>query len=125
VTTAAESADWRSGLEDVGVEVVVVKGDDRGRTDLGSALRSLRVRGIGSVLVEGGPTLAGALLGEHLVDRLVLHLAPVLLGSEGVPVVQAPDVPTMSEAWRWEIAAVGEIGPDIEIVARPRRTDAA
>ncbi len=48
--------------------------------DLGAALRALRARGIRALLVEGGATLASALLDAELVDRLVIFQAPVVLG---------------------------------------------
>ena len=46
-----------------GVEVVAADG-------LVSVLGQLRELGLVSVLVEGGGSLAGALLEEHLVDRI-------------------------------------------------------
>jgi len=45
------------------------------------ALRALRARGVQSILVEGGARLAGALLFEGLVDRLIVFTAPVVLGA--------------------------------------------
>jgi diaminohydroxyphosphoribosylaminopyrimidine deaminase/5-amino-6-(5-phosphoribosylamino)uracil reductase len=48
--------------------------------DLAASLRALRTRGIRSLLVEGGATLASALLDEELVDRLVIFQAPIVLG---------------------------------------------
>jgi diaminohydroxyphosphoribosylaminopyrimidine deaminase/5-amino-6-(5-phosphoribosylamino)uracil reductase len=48
--------------------------------DLAASLRALRARGIRSLLVEGGATLASALLDEELVDRLVIFQAPIVLG---------------------------------------------
>lgn len=57
-----------------------------GRLDLTAALRALRARGISSLLCEGGPRLAAALLGAGLVDRLDWLSAPVLLaGPRAVP----------------------------------------
>ena len=47
---------------------------------LESALRLLRERGLRSLFVEGGATLAGALLNANFVDRLIIFQAPVLLG---------------------------------------------
>lgn len=44
-------------------------------------LRALAAEGVQSLLVEGGPTLAGALLRAALVDKLLLFLAPTLSGS--------------------------------------------
>jgi len=58
--------------------------DEEGYPDLKSAMREMACAGISSVLVEGGPTLAGALLQHDLVDKVMLYYGPVLLGS-GVP----------------------------------------
>ena len=43
-------------------------------------LRSLATEGVQSLLLEGGPTLAGAFLRAGLVDKLLVFLAPVLSG---------------------------------------------
>ena len=48
--------------------------------DLAASLRALRARGIRSLLVEGGASLASALLDAELVDRLVIFQAPIVLG---------------------------------------------
>lgn len=47
---------------------------------LESALQRLRETGFRSLFVEGGATLAGALLSGGFVDRLIIFQAPVLLG---------------------------------------------
>jgi diaminohydroxyphosphoribosylaminopyrimidine deaminase / 5-amino-6-(5-phosphoribosylamino)uracil reductase len=44
-------------------------------------LRALAAEGVQSLLLEGGPTLAGAFLRAGLVDRLLLFVAPTLSGS--------------------------------------------
>ena len=41
--------------------------------------------GIDSVLVEGGPTLHGALADEGLVNRVQAYVAPKLFGGNGAP----------------------------------------
>lgn len=54
---------------------------DPAELTLTTALRHLRAeRHVHSLLCEGGPTLMGALLHEHLVDELFLTLAPQLAG---------------------------------------------
>jgi diaminohydroxyphosphoribosylaminopyrimidine deaminase/5-amino-6-(5-phosphoribosylamino)uracil reductase len=45
-----------------------------------SALVDLRAAGVRSLLVEGGARLAGSLLAESLVDRLVIFRSPIRLG---------------------------------------------
>jgi len=44
-------------------------------------LRALAAEGVQSLLLEGGPTLAGAFLRAGLVDKLLLFVAPTLSGS--------------------------------------------
>lgn len=48
--------------------------------DLPAALRALRSRGIRSLLVEGGASIASSFLDAELVDRLVIFQAPIVLG---------------------------------------------
>jgi len=52
-----------------------------------SVLAVLHDRGVRSVLLEGGPTLAGCFLAEGLVNRVVGYVAPLLIGEAGLPVV--------------------------------------
>ena len=47
---------------------------------LADELRSLAADGVQSLLLEGGPTLAGGFLAEELVDRLLVFVAPTLAG---------------------------------------------
>jgi diaminohydroxyphosphoribosylaminopyrimidine deaminase/5-amino-6-(5-phosphoribosylamino)uracil reductase len=63
-----------AALADAGVEVDVA-------ASLDEALRTLRRRGIRSLLVEGGAHVAGALLTRSAVDRLVIFQAPCVLGA--------------------------------------------
>ncbi len=44
-------------------------------------LRRLAGEGVQSLLLEGGPTIATSFLGEGLVDKLLLFVAPTLAGS--------------------------------------------
>ncbi|WP_193106302.1 bifunctional diaminohydroxyphosphoribosylaminopyrimidine deaminase/5-amino-6-(5-phosphoribosylamino)uracil reductase RibD [Brachybacterium sp. FME24] len=48
--------------------------------DPSAALAELFDRGLRHVLLEGGPTLAAVFLRAELVDELIVHLAPTLLG---------------------------------------------
>lgn len=77
-----------------------------GHLDLGALLDRLgREGGLGerplqSVLVEAGPGLATALLHQDLVDRLIVFVAPKLVGT-GMPAVRALGVERMAEARRF------------------------
>ncbi|WP_345713083.1 bifunctional diaminohydroxyphosphoribosylaminopyrimidine deaminase/5-amino-6-(5-phosphoribosylamino)uracil reductase RibD, partial [Kineococcus glutinatus] len=96
-----------------GVEAAAVP-----RHDLPAALAVLRQRGVVSVLLEGGPTLAGAFLAAGLVDRVVGYVAPVLLG-DGLPALAGAGVTTIAGAHRWRLVDVVRLGPDVRLTALP------
>ena len=63
----------RTVLESLGVRVTAADG-------LVAALEALRALGVRSLLVEGGARLAGAMLSEGVVDRMVMFQSPIKLG---------------------------------------------
>ncbi len=65
----------------LGAAVLTVAEDADGQVDLPVLLALLRARGVGSLLVEGGSGLITALLRARLVDRLVVTVAPKILGT--------------------------------------------
>jgi diaminohydroxyphosphoribosylaminopyrimidine deaminase/5-amino-6-(5-phosphoribosylamino)uracil reductase len=81
-------------------------------------LAALADRGVVDVLLEGGPTLAAAFLAAGCVHRVLIYLAPVLLG-DGPAAVHAFGVSTIADALRLEIEDVTRIGPDVRISAVP------
>ncbi|MFC0598795.1 bifunctional diaminohydroxyphosphoribosylaminopyrimidine deaminase/5-amino-6-(5-phosphoribosylamino)uracil reductase RibD [Streptomyces palmae] len=91
--------------------------DGRG-LDLGALLAALYDRGVRSVLLEGGPTLAGAFLAAGAVDKVVGYLAPVLLG-EGPAALAGAGITTITQALRLDVAETTRIGPDLRITAVP------
>jgi diaminohydroxyphosphoribosylaminopyrimidine deaminase / 5-amino-6-(5-phosphoribosylamino)uracil reductase len=64
------------------------------------------------VLVEGGPTLAGAFLRAGVVNRILAYVAPILLGG---PVIAVDDVGVLSigKALRWRYDGIETLGPDL------------
>ena len=94
--------------------------DARGRVDLRSALAALQdEHDVVSVLLEGGPTLAGAFLSAGLVDRVVAYVAPALLGS-GPAALGAAGVGTISGAHRLQVDDVTRTGEDVRLTLRRR-----
>lgn len=89
----------------------------RSRSPAG-VLAALADRGIVSVLLEGGPTLAGAFLEAGLVDRVVAYLAPALLG-EGAAVLGPAGVGTIAGIHRLQVQDLVRVGPDIRVDAVP------
>ncbi|WP_069814313.1 bifunctional diaminohydroxyphosphoribosylaminopyrimidine deaminase/5-amino-6-(5-phosphoribosylamino)uracil reductase RibD [Streptomyces sp. TP-A0874] len=86
-------------------------------------LAALHRRGVRSVLLEGGPTLAGAFLAAEAIDRVVGYLAPVLLGS-GASALGDAGITSIGEAVRLDVIDTAPIGPDQRITAVPRPSSA-
>jgi len=89
--------------------------------DPNEVLRELAGRGAVDVLLEGGPTLAGAFLAAGCVHRVLGYLAPVLLGA-GPAVLADAGVGTIADALRLQLDEVTMIGPDLRISAVPTRS---
>jgi diaminohydroxyphosphoribosylaminopyrimidine deaminase/5-amino-6-(5-phosphoribosylamino)uracil reductase len=92
--------------------------------DLDAALRSLRARGVHSVLVEGGPTVASAFIAAGLADELLVYLAPVLLGGPRVALGDI-GVGSIHAARMLRVLSTSSLGPDLLVRARtvPQRPD--
>ena len=60
------------------------------RGPLVDELRALAAEGVQSLLLEGGPTLAAAFLAEGLVDKVLVFVAPTLVGEGRPPVAPLP-----------------------------------
>ncbi len=83
---------------------------------LADGLKQLWDRGIGSLLVEGGGRLAGALLSAGLVDRFYWIQAPVWLGDTGVRAVADLHPSSLVEAERWSVVERRGLGQDTLLV---------
>ena len=87
------------------------------------ALKALHDRGVRHVLLEGGPTLAGAFVEARCVDEVIGYLAPTLLGA-GPSALGDAGVGTLADAALLDVESVTRLGDDVRIVARPRWADA-
>lgn len=82
--------------------------------DLGRLARGLFDDGHRAALLEGGPTLAASFLSAGLVDRLVLYVAPLLLGA-GPALTADLGLRTLADAERWQLHDLTRIGPDARL----------
>lgn len=107
-----EAPTWIATSEDVGAA-------SDGRVDLTKLLHRLHERGQRYVLLEGGPTLAGAFWRAGLVDRVVGYVAPALLGAGPAALADA-GVTTIGAAIRLDVSDVAVIGGDVRITGTPQ-----
>lgn len=86
--------------------------------DLSTVLADLHARGIQSVFVEGGPTLASAFIAAGYADRVLAYLAPVLLGGRRVALDDL-GVTTIADARRLTVDEWVPLGTDLLAIAHP------
>jgi 3,4-dihydroxy 2-butanone 4-phosphate synthase/GTP cyclohydrolase II len=113
VTTSASSGPRRAELRRRGVSVLVV-GSGRGGVDLAQALRALLDAGVRSLLVEGGASVITSFLSAGLADRLVVGIAPRVLGA-GTDAVRDLGVTEVARAVRVTGRSVHVAGDDVLI----------
>ncbi len=108
------------GLRNAGVEVIVASGQNEAAR-VRSALDELGAREIQSLLLEGGPHLAGVFLEAGEVDEVRMFVAPIVLGGrEAKGAVEGQGVETIAEAVRGIHTDVERIDEDVLISARLR-----
>jgi GTP cyclohydrolase II len=113
VTTDRSSAERRDDLRRRGIGVVVVPAEPGG-VKLDTALNVLREQGIRSALVEGGASVITSFLSRDLADRLVVGIAPRVLGN-GTNAVSDLGVREVSQSLRIERRSVHLAGEDVLI----------
>jgi diaminohydroxyphosphoribosylaminopyrimidine deaminase/5-amino-6-(5-phosphoribosylamino)uracil reductase len=78
--------------------------------DLEDALGFLAAKGITRLMVEGGPTLAAALIKADLIDEAVLFHSDKIVGSDGVEALDADALAMLKQ--RLKLIATEPVGPD-------------
>jgi 3,4-dihydroxy 2-butanone 4-phosphate synthase/GTP cyclohydrolase II len=111
VTTDRSDVERRQELRQLGVRVEVVTADG-GRVDLAAALARLRELGMETVLVEGGAGVITGLLAHDLVDRVIVAVAPIVLGA-GTDAVAELDVARVRDGIRLANRSIVPVGDDV------------
>lgn len=114
-----ERADAASALlSNPKVEVVQLAAGRDGGVDLHAVMAHLAEREINELMVEAGPTLAGALLQAELIDELVIYLAPHLMGDAARGLFALPGVTEMADRISLELVDIRRIGADLRLTLR-------
>ena len=118
--TERAPAERVAALREAKAEVAVLPAAADGHTDVRALLAHLYDRGVVHVFVEGGPKLAGTLVDERLVDRVVGYVGAVVLGA-GRPTLDNAGAPTIDAAWRLRLDDVTVLDGDVRLTWRPER----
>ncbi len=105
-------------LETHAAEVIVAPGENE-MSRVCSALDQLGLMGISSILLEGGPHLAGAFLDAGEIDEIRLFLAPIVLGGRGArAALEGEGEESIADAVRALSLDVEQIDEDLLVSAR-------
>lgn len=102
------------------LEVVRLPQNEIGKVNLAALLDDLVQRDYQEILVESGPTLAGKLLEQGLIDELIVYIAPVIFGSGARDAFSFGPIQNMAERIEFQIDSVTTIGEDIRIIAKKK-----
>jgi diaminohydroxyphosphoribosylaminopyrimidine deaminase/5-amino-6-(5-phosphoribosylamino)uracil reductase len=101
-----------------GVDVIVATGENE-PARVRNALGQIGATGVTSILLEGGPHLAGAFLDSGEVDEIRLFVAPVVLGgSHARDPLEGEGVERIAEATRALTLDCSRVAGDVLISAR-------
>jgi diaminohydroxyphosphoribosylaminopyrimidine deaminase/5-amino-6-(5-phosphoribosylamino)uracil reductase len=118
VCSRAASRTAVQGLEAAGVEVLMVKGETE-PARVAAGLQELGSLDVQSVLLEGGPHLAGAFMDAHEIDEARVFIAPLLAGGRGARgALDGQGVEVIRQARKVLSETVEQIDQDVLISAR-------
>ena len=118
IATTSHADDKKlSSLRERGIEVLETPEDEEGKVNLRELLGTLGKRGISSVLVEGGGGIITSLLRQNLADKMVVAVAPKIMG-KGVEAVGELNIREVSQTLKLSFNRVYRVGKDLVIEAR-------
>ena len=118
ITSDASDKQRRVILEDHGIEVLVLNGGP-GTIPMKSVMGTLGKRQLTSILCEGGAGMAGSLIREQCVDKLLLTYAPKLIG-DGLAGFNELGIEHMRDALTLDDITVETMVDDIIVTGYPR-----
>jgi len=111
---AAENALLREGV------TVLRAAQSDGRLDLAAVLKLMGARGVTRLMVEGGPTLAAALLAADLIDEAVLFQSSKVVGTDGVDALDGLPLTVLTQSPRLKCVMSEPVGADTRLVFERR-----
>lgn len=110
VVVGSEALDDRKkALADAGARVLEI-GDEA--VDIGEVLETLADEGFTRVFAEGGSQVASTLLGEDLIDEVVVFRAPVVVGQDGVRALAGYAMSAIERSPRYRLIEQASLGDD-------------
>ncbi|MFC1848237.1 bifunctional diaminohydroxyphosphoribosylaminopyrimidine deaminase/5-amino-6-(5-phosphoribosylamino)uracil reductase RibD [Chloroflexota bacterium] len=117
-TTSHADSGKLAALTHMGIETLTANADNEGKVDLGDLLRKLGGKSISSVLVEGGAAISTSLISQKLFDRLVVIMAPKIMG-KGIDAIGDLRIFEAGHAVKLSFQKSYRSGEDLIVEARP------
>jgi len=118
IFTISDSRQKKIELEQAGA-VIIKCNETNSRVDMHEALGYLAAElEINEVIVEAGPTLAGHMIEQGLIDELIIYAAPLLMGDSARGLFTLPCFKNMEECPGLFITDISRIGDDVRITAK-------
>jgi len=117
VTTKGSDSQKAARLRRLGIEVLEVPSGVSGDIDLKHLLQALGERKISSLLVEGGAKVITSFLSHKLADRVVVAIAPKILG-KGIDAVGELDITQLRQSLKLNFQKISRAGNDVVIEAK-------
>ena len=114
VATKRASRGKAQSLKNLGAEILWARENQRGKVDMEDLLGKLGVMGLTSVLVEGGAKIITSFLRERLADKIVIVMAPKLIG-KGIEAVGDLEIRDLDKALQISRMKMRRLGGDIVI----------
>ena len=117
IAAAVEDKARIAALQERGAEVLLLP-NAQGKVELMRLMQELARREINELHVEAGFKLNGSLLGEGLVDELLIYLAPCILGDSASGMFSLPELGDLAQKRLVQFGEVKTIGGDLRVLAR-------
>ena len=112
-TTWMSPEENRRALIKQGAEVWPLAADVTGRVDLNDLLKKLGEREVTHLLVEGGGGIFSSFISQKLFDRIIVFLAPKLLGGQAMDWLPEVNIRNIQDALELETLSVKTLGDNI------------
>jgi len=102
-----------------GAELIWLPACENGTLDLGVLLDELGQRGILYLMVEGGSRVLASFINQSLFDEIILVMAPILIGGDGIPSTGALGINKVTQSVKLEVKRRKRYGQDYALWLRP------
>ena len=92
---------------------IKIDADNKGKVSPANVIKWLAEQGCNEIMIEAGATLSGAFINADLVDRLVIYMAPKILGDDARGLLHIPGIEKLSDAKQFKFLHSKPSGEDV------------